>query len=275
MKYTRKCLASLEEKGYIKTPFYVQGQRGNQKIFIDKFVVTRVTEKGTEIRTLSFANTTDWNDPAYIDKTEDITGKGSEEGSGKGSGNAPSNETERTENRNREKKNPSGDALGQVEKDQKQHQHPNLHASLDRFSGINPNPKTNTVLPREFAHAVGAIEDSPPPVNPKPHKQSPARRTAGDKYVLQDEWRKLMRDVEAPDCATDLLTPTFSDLAGILEDTTDSIPRIIEVARWAMEKSNYWFRKKDGMVRNSTDFRNAYGTMSMQYSNYIKKGTAA
>ena len=30
-------LLNLEEGGYIKRPFYIQGQRGNQKIFIDKF----------------------------------------------------------------------------------------------------------------------------------------------------------------------------------------------------------------------------------------------
>src|SRR6266404_5992611 len=41
LDYVQKCLASLEEKGYIKRPLYVQGQRGDQKIFIDKYICTR------------------------------------------------------------------------------------------------------------------------------------------------------------------------------------------------------------------------------------------
>jgi hypothetical protein len=66
----QKKLVSLEEKGYIKIPFFVQGQRGDYDIFIDKFVVTEGLMKG---RTLSFADTTDWKNPAYIDVTEAAT----------------------------------------------------------------------------------------------------------------------------------------------------------------------------------------------------------
>jgi len=66
----QKCLASLEAKGYIKRPFYLQGQRGNQKIFIDKFLVTDGVLKN---KVLSFADTKDWHHPAYISATEGPT----------------------------------------------------------------------------------------------------------------------------------------------------------------------------------------------------------
>lgn len=61
-------LRNLEQGGYIKRPFYVQGQRGNQKIFIDKFVCTQGKLK---LKTLSFTRTGDWKNPAYEDLTED------------------------------------------------------------------------------------------------------------------------------------------------------------------------------------------------------------
>ena len=66
----RLSLRSLEAGKYIARPFYVQGQRGDQKIFIDKFVCTKGKLKG---KMLSFAKTMDWQSPVYVDLTEDTT----------------------------------------------------------------------------------------------------------------------------------------------------------------------------------------------------------
>ena len=88
LDYTQKCLASLEKKGYIKRPFYVQGQRGNQQILIDKYVCTTGRLR---LKQLSFANTTDWKNPAYVDVTED-TGESAGVNAGVSTGvNAASN----------------------------------------------------------------------------------------------------------------------------------------------------------------------------------------
>lgn len=78
-------LRRLEEGGYIKRPFYEQGQRGNQKIFIDKFVCTKGKLR---LKTLSFADTTNWENPAYIDVTEDPTERPTEK-PGEGTGDQP------------------------------------------------------------------------------------------------------------------------------------------------------------------------------------------
>ena len=259
LDYVQKCVASLERKGYIKRPFFVQGQRGDQKIFIDKFVVTRRTENATEVKVLSFADTTDWENPAYVDLTEDPRGNAG--------GNAASNE-------NREPKHvkPGNDSVsdlgpsssseqvddswvpGDGEKEQRQVQ--NLHSSSDRLSESNTKSKTNG--------------------NPKhdaPSSASP--RTVVDKYKLLDEWRKLIREVELPDSAIDLLNPGQADFLGILQDVPDSVDHIIAVVRWGVETSNHWFKKPKGLIRNSTELRNAYPEMARQYIKYKSKGASA
>jgi hypothetical protein len=71
-RYTQRCLANLEKKGYIKRPFLKEGQRGDQKIFIDKYLVTEGTRRG---RQLSFADTTNWENPAYVFGAEEYVDK--------------------------------------------------------------------------------------------------------------------------------------------------------------------------------------------------------
>lgn len=67
LRAVQDCLASLEEKGYIKRPFYVQGQRGDQKIFIDKYIVTDGVLSGSQ---LILPKTTDWQNPFYESRGE-------------------------------------------------------------------------------------------------------------------------------------------------------------------------------------------------------------
>lgn len=280
-------LRNLEAGKYIARPFYVQGQRGDQKIFIDKFVCTKGKLKG---KVLSFTKTTDWQNPAYGDLTENPTESHTEDQCDNQPVNQPSNETLKTENGNRKRVSvrKTGHSLRE-----------------DQLSESNPNTLTGS----EFARAVGAVEH-PSPVKPQDSVPNPARgaslldhtegtsrprtprgidpaslapaalphsaapRPVIDKYRLKDEWRKFVQTVEVPVGAEDLLTPGDKDLIGILEDNPDSVERIIEVSRWAIEVSDYWFKKKDGMIRTSTDFRNAYPTMSRQFQNYKKKGAA-
>lgn len=68
LDYTQKCLASLEKKGYIRRPFYVLGQRCDQRIFIDKYVCTTGPLR---LKQLSFAKTKDWENPVYENITEE------------------------------------------------------------------------------------------------------------------------------------------------------------------------------------------------------------
>jgi hypothetical protein len=60
IRTTQRAIQSLEEKGYIKRPFFTLGAHKNQVIFINKFMTSNKT-------VLSFEDTTDWEHPAYLD----------------------------------------------------------------------------------------------------------------------------------------------------------------------------------------------------------------
>jgi hypothetical protein len=245
--WTQKCLASLEDKGYIKRPFFVQGQRGDQRIFIDKFVVTDGVLKG---RVLNFAKTTDWNIPAYIDLTEDVT-----ESAG---GNADSNKKLRTDKE--EGKRVSVRKTGLRE---------------NQLSETKTNP--NTLSSREVMNYLGGKEVEPPPVHPKSAATAAPRtdkQVIGDRYALAERWPKLMASVESPK-GVNLLDPEWYypgrvDMERLLTSTPDSIETILSAAQWGIETSNYWFKAATkGILRSFTDFVNAYAPISKQYHNYL------
>jgi len=89
LRTVQDALNSLEKAGYIKRPFYVQGQRGNQRIFIDKFIVTGGALKDKQ---LSFADTKDWDNPAYVER-------GDESGEGRGENGGVSGGADRGSNK--------------------------------------------------------------------------------------------------------------------------------------------------------------------------------
>ncbi len=63
LRTAQDCLQRLESNGYIKRPFRVHGRRIYDAIFIDKFVCTDGALRDMRV---SFANTADWNHPAYV-----------------------------------------------------------------------------------------------------------------------------------------------------------------------------------------------------------------
>jgi hypothetical protein len=122
-RYTQRCLASLEKKGYIKMPFFQQGQRGDYDIFIDKYVVTEGAYDG---KVLSFAKTTDWKKPVYVDLTEDAAVRtadnAAEDAAEDAAGNADSNEKGEGRSEKGEVNKPSDS----TEADRTEDQNPNL-----------------------------------------------------------------------------------------------------------------------------------------------------
>lgn len=113
LRTVQDALNSLEKAGYIKRPFYVQGQRGNQRIFIDKFIVTGGALSGKQ---LSIADTTDWGHPAYADRGVDGGESRSENSGVLGGAHSGSNEKVelRTENRNADDDYQAADQSGQT-----------------------------------------------------------------------------------------------------------------------------------------------------------------
>lgn len=279
-------LRRLEEGGYIRRPFYVQGQRGDQKIFIDKYVVTRKTERGTEVRTLSFAKTTDWNNPVYEDIAEDPAESHTEHPSVDQPVDQPSNENRKPIPGNRETKTDSVERRGQVEKDQVQPQKQDLPLRGGRLSESNTNPKGNgnskprVLSGRELQAALGGVE-VPDPVNPKqasPVPPTPSRNLTFDKMVLRDRWRKMLRDgeIELPRSSSDMYGGNDTDLGLILDDRPEeTIDHILAVLTWAVETSDYWFKVPKGYIPDYNALRNAYGAMATSFDNYQKKAGAA
>jgi hypothetical protein len=272
--YVQKCLASLEEKNYIKRPFYVIGQRGDYKIFIDKYVVTDGALKG---KTLSFAKTMDWNDPQYEDVTEDATESTTEDATGSADGNADSNKKLRTEN-GKGKRNKAGvQRGGQGEKDPKQHQEQPPVASLNQPSGEQqqqPNPRGAAPNPAEGFSPSG-LPGTSSPVNsasPRPHSAPPRNRVV-DMLMLNEAWPKLIYSYEKPVPGYDEYDRAGrADLERLLASTDDSVETILAVAKWGIEISDHWFDpKRKGIIRTFTDFVNAYAPMSKQYKTYQAK----
>lgn len=271
----QKKLASLERKGYIKRPFFVQGQRGDQRIFIGKYVVTDGVLKG---RVLTFAKTTDWENPVYEDVTETATEGATETASDRADVRAgvraDSNKKLRTENEEVRKKKLSGSAEANpvhqssidrlsVEK-QEQQQQPNPQDSVPNPTGDtsrSPDPKRQT-------HSAKAEGSSAP---------APYR----DRGELIQGWGNLLIEFTGTDLepqGTDFMTwesPSRLDIERLFTDTVDSVETVVAVARWGIEVSSHWFKPGKGMLRSFTDFVNAYGKMSEQYAKYQRKAHGA
>ena len=267
LRWTQVCLASLETKGYIKRPFFMQGQRGDQKIFIDKFVITDGPLKG---RVLSFADTTDWESPAYVEIRED----NSEDNAEDNAANNASNNNRLLNNVKTKIKKPSGESREQGEKGQKQNQ---LGLEIDQFSGkakqqpVDP-PAAASVAPQGKTPRLPALAGGRDPM---------------DRYVIEEKFLPLLYEFsstpeeDAKDIrgGTRLGPPGWDsmdrvrqgELEYLFAKTADSADTMLEVTRWALEKSNYWFAKGDGTIRTFTDWCNAYPSMSKQYRNYMAK----
>lgn len=96
--------------------------------------------------------------------------------------------------------------------------------------------------------------------------QEPSRVDRKAERAAQNEFCRYWDTINCVTDPYDLSATVPEELAPLLR--LDSISTILDVVRWAHEKSDYWFKDEKGQIEGIRGLVNAYPTMKRSYDSY-------
>lgn len=96
--------------------------------------------------------------------------------------------------------------------------------------------------------------------------QEPSRVDRKAERAAHDEFCLYWDAINGITDPNDLCATGSAELAPLLR--LDSISVILEVVRWAHEKSDYWFKNEEGQIEGISGLVNAYPAMKKSYDKY-------